>query len=428
VLDLELAIGVRIWASLGVGPLIVVERSSMTSNRATATLGPAIQRTRWGHVALLLAAGIGAAMQVGKVPAALATLQRELRLTLIAAAWVISMFSVVGSVLGFLAGAVADHLGARRSAALGLAGMALAGMLGAGAHGGSFLLASRALEGLGFVLVVVAIPDQLLASAAERDRRFVSALWGTYMPIGTAIALVLAPALVATHGWRFLWQTNAALLVLLAAGLALAPLPTLAQRRGIPTRALLRTALLHRGPLLLGLIFACYTVQYLSILGFLPIILAQQGISAQSAGNLTAFAVLANALGNLTASALAARGVPARRLIAFACVVMGCASLGIYSPYLNASAHYLLVVILFGFGGLIPASIFASVPAVTPHKGSTATTMGFVVQASHLGQLIGPPSVAAVASAVGGWQLSAVVLVPAALAALAAALSLRASH
>jgi len=81
-----------------------------------------------------------------------------------------------------------------------------------------------------------------------------------------------------------------------------------------------------------------------------------------------------------------------------------------------------------GFGGLIPASIFASVPAATPQQGSPATTMGFVVQASHFGQLIGPPIVAAVATAAGGWQLSVLVLVPAALIALAGALALRASH
>ena len=42
--------------------------------------------------------------------------------------------------------------------------------------------------------------------------------------------------------------------------------------------------------------------------------------------------------------------------------------------------------------------------------------MGWVVQASHVGQLMGPPAVAAVAGA--GWQLAPAVLVPAALAAL----------
>jgi hypothetical protein len=51
--------------------------------------------------------------------------------------------------------------------------------------------------------------------------------------------------------------------------------------------------------------------------------------------------------------------------------------------------------------------------------------MGFVVQFSHVGQLAGPPAVAAVAAAAGGFQLSALVLIPAALGAFFAARGLR---
>ncbi len=401
----------------------------MSSNRTAAASTPAAETTRWGYVVLLLASGIGAATQVGKVPPSLGILQSELHLTIWAAAWVISMFSVVGSFLGFLAGSVADHLGARRAAAFGLTFMALASLLGSSAPDAAFLLATRALEGLGFVLVVVAIPSLLLASSAASDRRFVPALWGTYMPLGMAIALMLAPLMLQLRGWRFLWQASALLLGALAAAVVIAPAPMLpARRHPVPTPAVLRAALLQRGPLLLGLIFACYTVQYLSILGFLPTILMQQGTPAQRAGDLTALAVIANALGNLAASALAARRVPARRLIACACAAMAISGCGIYSPSLEPSMRYVLVVVFSGVSGLIPASIFASVPTMTPERGSAATTMGFVVQASHFGQLIGPPTVAAVATAVGGWQLSALVLVPAALVALVAALALRASN
>jgi cyanate permease len=331
-------------------------------------------------------------------------------------------------VLGFLAGSVADRLGARRAAALGLAGLAFASALGSAAPNAAALLASRALEGLGFVLAVVAIPGLLLASSGERDRRFVPALWGTYMPAGMAIALALAPLVLQRWGWRFLWQANSLMLAGLAICLSAAAPALAPQRRGWPTPQVLKAALWRRGPLLLGLIFACYTVQYLSILGFLPTILEQQGVAAQSAGDLTAFAVVANALGNLAASALAARRVPARNVIATACLVMGLACLGIYSPELAGGVRYALVVVFSAAGGLIPASIFASVPPATPARGSAATTMGFVVQASHFGQLVGPPTVAAVATAVGGWQLSALVLVPAALIALIAALALRPSH
>jgi hypothetical protein len=51
--------------------------------------------------------------------------------------------------------------------------------------------------------------------------------------------------------------------------------------------------------------------------------------------------------------------------------------------------------------------------------------MGMAVQASHIGQLVGPPTVAAVAAAVGGWAATPLVLVPFAAAGLVAAWSMR---
>ncbi len=58
------------------------------------------ESTRWTYVWLLLACGIGATMQVGKVPPALDLIQHDLHLGLVLGAWVISMFSVVGATAG----------------------------------------------------------------------------------------------------------------------------------------------------------------------------------------------------------------------------------------------------------------------------------------------------------------------------------------
>jgi cyanate permease len=285
------------------------------------------------------------------------------------------------------------------------------------------LLGSRALEGMAFVMVVVAIPGLLVASASENDRRYVPALWGIYyMPTGMAISLATAQPVLHAHGWRVLWQVDAAVLLLLGMGLLLVPAPPLVLRgRAVPTLRQLIRSVWHLGPVLLGLIFAFYTVQYMSVVGFLPTILQAQGTTAQAAGVLSALAVMANAAGNLSGGALIARGAMPRRLITMVCLLMIVAALGIYLHQFPATLRYLLVVLLSAAGGLIPASIFALVPLVAQDRQSTATTMGFVVQCSHVGQLAGPPAVAAVAAAAGGFRLSALVLVPCAMAAFFAA-------
>jgi MFS family permease len=382
--------------------------------------------TSWTYIWLLLACGIGAAMQVGKVPPALGFLQRDLHLGLVAGAWVISMFSVVGATLGCLAGSIIDRMGPHRAATGGLFGIAVASLAGSCAHRPWMLLVSRAVEGMAFVMVVVAVPSLLLASASTVDRRFVPALWGIYMPIGMAISLASAQPVLHAYGWRVLWQINAVVLVGLGMALLLTPTPTLVTRgRALPGLGALIRSVWHPGPVLLALIFASYTVQYMAVMGFLPTILQAQGTSAQAAGLLSALAVMANAAGNLSVGALLARGAVPWRLIGAACLVMLVAAAGIYLQALPGALRYLLVVTLAAAGGLIPGSIFALVPRLAQDRQSTATTMGFVVQFSHLGQLAGPPALAAVAAVAGGFQLSALVLMPAALGGWFAARGLR---
>jgi len=186
---------------------------------------------------------------------------------------------------------------------------------------------------------------------------------------------------------------------------------------------MLRASLLRPGVLLLAAIFASYTFQFLSIMGFLPTILQERGIAPRAAGGLTALAVIVNAGGNLTAGWLVTRGVAPRTLICTAMIGMVGAELVVFSPWYSASLQYLAAVGFSAIGGLVPASIFTAVPDVAPAE-ARSTTMGIVVQASHIGQLVGPPTVAAVAAAVGGWYASPLVLVPLAALGLAAALSL----
>ena len=68
------------------------------------------------------------------------------------------------------------------------------------------------------------------------------------------------------------------------------------------------------------------------------------------------------------------------------------------------AARYAAVLLFSGFGGLIPATLFALAVRVAPGEGLLATTVGWVQQWSALGQFAGPPLVAWVASAAGGWQ------------------------
>ena len=75
------------------------------------------------------------------------------------------------------------------------------------------LIATRFVEGAGFLAVAVAAPTPINAAAAPADRRFALPVWSTYMPAGAGLAMALSALLLPTTGWRGLWVLTAAVLI-----------------------------------------------------------------------------------------------------------------------------------------------------------------------------------------------------------------------
>jgi CP family cyanate transporter-like MFS transporter len=69
-----------------------------------------------------------------------------------------------------------------------------------------------------------------------------------------------------------------------------------------------------------------------------------------------------------------------------------------------ATLRYAAVLLFSAVGGLIPGTLFSLALRVAPGEHAVASTVGFMQQWSAAGQFAGPPLVAAVAVAVGGWR------------------------
>src|SRR5450631_3577452 len=121
--------------------------ASMSDQSSKPAHARVADRSDWTRICLLVLAGVVAAMQIGKVPAALALLRADLGVGLVGSAWILSMFSAVGALCGSLAGLLADRFGSRRVTIASLLVMALASAAGGCAHGAPLLLVSRAAEG-----------------------------------------------------------------------------------------------------------------------------------------------------------------------------------------------------------------------------------------------------------------------------------------
>ncbi len=375
---------------------------------------------------VIILAGVCAALHVGKLPSAIAALQVALGVTLVQAGFLLSLVQVAGMLLGLVVGLAADGLGARRSIVAGLLVLAGTSALGGTATAVWALMLLRACEGLGFLLVVLPAPGLIRQRVVPARMNLMLGAWGAYMPLGAASALLLGPSCIEALGWRAWWWLLAAVSVLMAAAFARwvpalpvasesdAPPSATAQPKGPttlappPWRERLRQTLRAPGPWLVAWTFALYSSQWLAVIGFLPVIYTQAGVSGAATGVLTALAAAVNIIGNVVSGRLLHRGAPARTLLTLGFIAMGVAAAAAFAGAagsgLPAELRYLAVLLFSMIGGLIPATLFSLAVRVAPNEHTLSTTVGWMQQWSAFGQFVGPPLVAWVASRAGDWQ------------------------
>lgn len=385
------------------------------------------EHTAWGAVALVTLAGAMASAQVGKLPPALPLIRADLGMTLVQAGFVVSLFNVLGMSIAVLTGGLAERAGRLRLVGAGFVALVLGGVLGALAPGQGMLMASRLIEGLGFVAITVSLPFVMAAASAPRDRGLTQGFWSIYHPLGMALAMLSAPVLLGLMDWRAVWGLFALACVLM--GLA-----TWAMMRRLdlpppgasPFLALTRDALRHRPLQVVALVFGAYAFQWATLMAWLPTFLTEDlGLSLPHAGLATALVVLVNVPGCLFGGVLARRGATRAPLILTGTAVMAVCALGLFLPGLPGPGRIALAVLFSFAGGLIPPALFDAVPRLVPSPAHIGAGNGMLMQGSALGQFIGAPLVAWAVAAGGGvwaWAL-APMLGAAALTALGGLLS-----
>ncbi len=362
--------------------------------------------TRWGLVALAVAAGIVGALHVGKVPPALPILRDSLGLGMVTAGWVASLFNGTAAALGLALGWLLGRMPLRPVLVGCLMVMAGGSALGAAANGASLMLSARLLEGLGFIGVITAAPRLIAAATASEHRGLAFGIWGSYLPAGTALAMLAAPPLLAVVGWRGLWLINAAvaltfaLLVLWRLSRESVATPSGGGRPRPGEPSVLRRA----GPWLFAISFMVYAMQWMAVMIWMPTFLMESGgWTLTGAAQAGALVVSGSVVGNVTGAWLMHRGVPRWRLMGLAFVTMGLCAILLYSGTVTGAV--VPVAVLFSVvGGLLPAAALAGASAHAPSAAQVSTANGLVIQGSNGGSLLGPPAMALAVGLLGGWD------------------------
>lgn len=255
----------------------------------------------WRPVALLVATGVVAAFQIGKIPLSLNYLQSDFGFDLVMAGWVASLFAVMGAVCAVLLSFTLSVFGLKPMLLSGLMISMCASLLGGMTPDVSWLLVTRAFEGLGFILCVLCLPPLIGQLAPKGQASAAMAYWAMYLPLGTCVMLLISAVILPIFSWRVVWVVSA--IALLGMAWLIARLDVQQRDSGIKTMPFVPQMGLH-GWLYLTVLascFAVYTAQYYVFANFLPKIFRELSTDNMfQIAAITAIFIALNAGGNFS--------------------------------------------------------------------------------------------------------------------------------
>lgn len=366
-------------------------------------------------VALIWLAGLGAAAQYGKVSVTFAVLADLYPEGGALIGFALSLVGFVGIALGVVAGFLGTWIGMRRCLIGGLGFGALLSFVQASGLPLEAFLASRVLEGLSHLAIVVAAPTLIARIAPDRWRGFAMTLWGTFFGVAFSLLVWLGLPLVDVAGLGALFLAHGIWMAVFALILVFVRLPageeTKPQAFDLKDIAALHLAI-YRSPFLsaaaVGWLF--YTFCFVSLLTLLP-----PEIPAAWRAFTVGMMPLMSIVGSLTLGVWLLRymdavGVTVIGFVSTALVVLGL--------WLLPDAPALCLALGFTLG-LVQGAGFTMVPQLNAAEADRAAANGAMAQTGNLGNTLGTPVMLAVGTVAGYGGMMALALAMLLLGAIA---------
>ncbi|MCC0030037.1 MAG: MFS transporter [Brucellaceae bacterium] len=359
---------------------------------------PAVFRSPLFLVLALWFAGLGAAAQFAKIAVILPELQAFYGRDGAESGLLVSLISFMGVVLGIVAGIAAIRIGLRRLLIAALVLGAAVSLWQAAMPSFSVMLASRILEGLSHLAVVVTAPTLIARIAPPHRQGTALTLWGTFFSVAFAVTGLVAPAIIAAHGIGALFAAHGLYMAAFAALLAVT-LPQVSHDRNegkwpTPGDIARRHAAVYSSPFIAapaaGWLF--YTMTFVSLLTLLPPLFEASVRPLATA----AMPLAAIASSMLIGSALL------RRMRAISVVLIGfSAAIVLSAGLLVAPGSLGIAVALFAALGLVQGASFATVPQLNDGLAEQALSNAGIAQMGNLGNMLGTPVAIAILSTIG---------------------------
>ena len=389
-----------------------------------APTSPAADPHRWLLLAGLWAVYTAFGLVVSSLAPVLTPLGEDLGLSKSRLGVILGIWPAVFVFASVPSGWFLDRVGIRWALFAGGALMCLSGVLRGLATGGATLLVAVAVFGLGAPMISNGAPKLVVSRFPEQERAKATALYLTAPVAGQIIAVAAANSVIrplAGGSWRSVPLVLAAVtgivcvlwLTLSSRLESRSPQPPgparlridSAGRRG--ARALLREPVMR---LVLVMAVAIFFVNH-GLNNWLPKIIEDSGVSAETAGYLVSASYAAGLLGPLSVTWFGSRRPLAAPVATSLCLAAAVASLTVLSGVAATPLLLLIGFLRFGLIALCVLTVMA-LPGVDGRNMGIASGLFFT--AGEIGGFGGPFAVGAIADASGGFAASLLTLTAAA--------------
>jgi EmrB/QacA subfamily drug resistance transporter len=162
---------------------------------------------RWVLLATVLGSAM-AAIDATVVGIALPAIGRDFGSSLATLQWVVTAYTLTLAGLLLFAGALGDKYGRKRFFVIGVIWFAAASLLCGVAPDAPFLIAARAVQGIGAALLTPGSLAIIEASFRPDDRGKAIGAWSGFSGVGTAVGPFLGGWLIQAVSWRLIFVIN----------------------------------------------------------------------------------------------------------------------------------------------------------------------------------------------------------------------------
>ncbi len=369
---------------------------------------------RWLVLGVLFVARVAMGFQYQTIGSTAPWLTQALHVGFTEIGTLIGLYHISGVFLSLPGGLIIHRMGDKTVCALGLIAMAAGGLIVALADSYGAAFAGRLISGMGGILFNLVLSKMTADWFARREIVLAMALILSTWPLGIALGLFTQPHLAEAFGWRTV--------MLLSAGLCLASLILVTTLYRAPpeepsdstrsTRALgLPPATVLLPVVVAGVMWGAFNAGLVGYFSFVPLLLAERGMTIAQAGGLTSLALwvgmLSIPLGGLMAQRL---GRPGTTIVLFS----GAASVALASVALGAPPS--LACLTFGLAIGPPPGVITSLPARVLTPADRAAGFGMFYTCHFLLQASGPTVAGWIHDHAGGaaavWFAAALFVVP----------------